>query len=285
MRGKILIIFCIILFQAVVHPAPGFAVSTAVKTQFDYMFTLDVLRNLRIFIENFGTEEQKTKYEEIKKLFNDASESYYAQSFSVSHQKYFGVKERLSELLEIIAGAYLKRTREILDSTSKNSFDIILKYGKNSGLKKYLSMPYDPIEGIKPIKEDEYHFFYDKEAIETYLRSGYKRLELAKSVFEDPELKIVKEKKNKTSSNLDFIIDRYWKTISNCRVAKQYGIEIHKILKINMIGEILRKYNLTSQALSPIFDDRIPEEYKIDANDNLRLIHSIEKERLTKKTK
>jgi len=52
-----------------------------------------------------------------------------------------------------------------------------------------------------------------------------------------------------------------------------------------MVGDILRKYNLSSGALSPIFDDRIPEDFKIDANDNIRLIHSIEKERLTKKTK
>ncbi len=285
MRGKKLVFTCAIVLLLAVYSSPALAVSASVKTQFDYIFTLDALRNIRIFIENFGTDQQKTKYEEIKKLFNDASESYYAQDFSASHQKYFGLKERLAELLENIADSYLKRTQEILDSTSKNSFDVIIKYGKNSGLRKYLTMPYDPLEGVKAIKEDEYHFFYDKEIIETYLRTGYKRLQVARNIYNDPDLKIIKDKKNRTSANMDFIIESYWKTISICRVSKQYGIEIHKILKVNMVGDILRKYNLSSGALSPIFDDRIPEDFKIDANDNIRLIHSIEKERLTKKTK
>ena len=59
-----------------------------------------------------------------------------------------------------------------------------------------------------------------------------------------------------------------------------YGLEIHKILNINKLGDILRKYNLTAQRLNPIFDDRIPEDYKLDAIDNKKLIYSLEKKRL-----
>ena len=68
--------------------------------------------------------------------------------------------------------------------------------------------------------------------------------------------------------------------ISSCRTAKLYGIEIHKIMNINELIRILEKYELNLNELDPIFDDRIPEEYKVDANDNIKLIHTLEMKRL-----
>jgi len=60
-------------------------------------------------------------------------------------------------------------------------------------------------------------------------------------------------------------------------------IEIHKILKAHEIVAIQNKYGIKGNTLEPIFDDRIPEEYKVDANDNMSLVHSIEKSRLQKR--
>ncbi len=261
-----------------------FAVSESVRAQNDYIFTLGVLREIRVIVDNFGDQEHKNQYEAVKAQFNTASEEFYAQNFSSSCQKYHNVKERLIVLMESIADNYIKRTQAILDSTSKSSFDIIIKYGNKGGLKQYFTRAYNPVEDIKPYKEEEYHFFHDKETIERYLRNGYKKLEEAKRIFNDSDLAILKKKKRKTPANLDYIIGRYTIAVSRCRLGKQYGIEIHKLIKSHLIGDILKKYNLTDQALDPIFDDRIPEEYKVDANDNLTLVHSIEKERLDNRT-
>ena len=261
-----------------------FAVSESVKAQNDYIFTLGVLREIRVIVDNFGDQEHKNQYEAVKAQFNTASEEFYAQNFSSSCQKYHNVKERLIVLMESIADNYIKRTQAILDSTSKSSFDIIIKYGNKGGLKQYFTRAYNPVEDIKPYKEEEYHFFHDKETIERYLRNGYKKLEEAKRIFNDSDLAILKKKKRKTPANLDYIIGRYTVAVPRCRLGKQYGIEIHKLIKSHLIGDILKKYNLTDQALDPIFDDRIPEEYKVDANDNLTLVHSIEKERLDNRT-
>lgn len=261
-----------------------YAVSESVKAQNDYIFTLGILREIRIIVDNFGDQEHKNQYEAVKAQFNTASEEFYAQNFTSSCQKFYNVKERLIVLMEAIADNYIKRTQSILDSTSKSSFDIIIKYGNKGGLKRYFTRAYNPVEDIKPYKEEEYHFFHDKETIERYLRHGYRKLEEAKKIFNDSDLAILKNKKKKTSVNLDYIIGRYSIIVTRCRLGKQYGIEIHKLIKSHLIGEILKKYDLTDKALDPIFDDRIPEEYKVDANDNLTLVHSIERERLASRS-
>ena len=271
----------VLIISMLMYSTGVFAVSAAVKSQEDYIFTLDTLREMRVIIENFGTPELKTQHEEIRAQFIRASEEFYAQNYASSHQKFYNVKERLVTLLEAVSGMYIERTKNILDSTQKASFDIIIKYTKKGGILHYFKKPFNPVEDIKPYKEEEYHFFYDRETIERYIHRGYKKLEEAKNTLKEEDLKIIKNKKNKTSPNLDYMIERHQKAISDCRLAKQYGIEIHKLVKSNQVGDILRKYNLSGAALDPIFDDRIPEEYKVDANDNLKLIHAIEKERLT----
>ncbi len=280
MRGIKKLIGCLIFTFLVHDPSTLLAVSSAVKSQEDYVFTLDVMRSLKVIVENFGDPDQLKKYDEIKSQFTSASEEFYAQNFVSSYQKFYNLKERIVTLSEIVSEMYIKRTKEILDSTTKDSFDILLKYSRSGGLIKYVKKPFDPVFGIKNYKEEEYHFFQDKEIIERYLRNGYKKLQDARNVLNDQDFQYVKNKKTRTSENLDFIITRNMKAISDCRLGKQYGIEIHKIIKVHLIGEIQKKYNLPNIPLDPVFDDRIPEQYKVDANDNLRLIHAIEKERL-----
>ncbi len=273
----------LVILSIASFPASGNAISSAAKSQIDYAFTLNHIRELRVIVENFGDEEQKKQFEDIKSLFNTASEEFYAQNFVSSYQKFYNLKERLSTLMESIADMYIKRSQNILDSTSKASFDILINYSKDGPLAKYFRKSFNPLEDVKPYKEEEYHFFHSRETIERYLRGGYKSLQDARNILADPDMEVIKTKKNKTSANLDFMINRYASAVDNCRLAKQYGIEIHKMIKVHQIGDIQRKYNIAGATLEPVFDDRIPEEFKVDANDNVKLIHSIEKERLTKK--
>lgn len=262
----------------------SFAVSTAVKAQNDYFLTLSLLRQIRIMIENFGDDATKNKYQEIQTLFQTASEEYYGQNFDSSHQKYYKVKQELVALTDTLATLYINRAQQILDSTSKQSFDIMIKYDKNSTLKKYFQKPYNPVEEIKPYNPEEYHLFFDRETIERYLKNGYRKLQEAKNIYNNQDVIYLKSKKIIKHDELEFIIKQYMAVIDYCRLAKQYGIEIHKMVKVHQLDTIQRKYGLASNKLDPIYDDRIPEEFKVDANDNMSLVHSIEKARLEKKT-
>ena len=100
----------------------------------------------------------------------------------------------LISILETIDDLYLKRTKEILDSTSKESFDTLIEYSKESGLAQYFVRPYDPLRDVKPYESDKFHLFHDKQKIENYLREGYKKYHKAKSIFEDPEIAILRKR-------------------------------------------------------------------------------------------
>jgi len=270
----------------------AYAISSAAKSNIDYYNTITLLRNLRIMVMNFADDSMKTKYESTKNTFQRCAEDYYAREYtyvdkdSKKHQlRFTEVKIELSALYSTMAELYLKRTKEILDSTSKNSFDILISYGRQSGMARYFGKPFDPLKDIKPYKEKEYHFFQDKQTIENYLREGYKRLQDARRMYNDPDLKIVIDKKEKKFGDLDFIMGRYADVIETCRQAKQYGIEIHRILKKHEVTSIMKRHNLSSASLDPVFDDRIPDIFKVDANDNLKLIHTHELARAGKAPK
>lgn len=259
-----------------------FAISPSVKSAKDYTFTLSTLRSLKIMVENFPEDGIKEKYDEVLAMFREASENYYGQDFTKAHIQYKNVKKELMDLVQLIAKKYLDRTKEILDSTSKDAFDILIEYSRESGKAAYFRQPFDPLNDVKSYDPATYHFFFDRETIERYLKTGYEQYQSAKRTYENPELDIIKERKRIQSDDYNFIISHYTSVIERCRLGKQYGIEIHRIINNNELGEILRQYKLNGEQLSPIFDDRIPSSYKVDANDNLRLIHAVEIQRWEK---
>ncbi len=270
-----------LLACTVLYGGQLYAISAAVRSYQDYTLTLGTLRNMQIMVENFGDEQLRKKHAEIKTMFQDASETQYSQNFTSSELKFKKLKTELIKILEAVDDIYLKRTKMILDSTSKESFDVLLEYGKEGGMAKYLGKPFDPLKDKKTIDPSMYHLFHDRGKITTYLREGYKKYEKAMSLFNDPDIAYLKKKANPTSQSVNLILTSLAEVVYLCREAKQNGIEIMKILYMKEEGKSLVKYKITHGSIIPIFDDRIPEKYKVDANDNLRLIHSVEQKRLT----
>lgn len=282
-----------------------YSLSASAKSQADYVFTLELLRNIKIMVDNFPNDEAqnqgqgkdqtqqtaqenasiKKKYDEIQVKFQKAGETYYGQNFTDSYNQFRNVKLELILLMEIINKNYLKRTKEILDSISKESFDVLIQYSKNSGLATYFRKPHDPLYDNKPYNQKNYHFFHDKQRIETYLKNGYKKYQQALNLYNDPEIKILKKKKSLPSKNLNYIIEKYIGVVFLCREAKQYGIEIYKIgIKNYELDEPIKKVEKPirfGEAVEPIRDDRIPDKFKIDANDNMLLIHTVEKQKIS----
>jgi hypothetical protein len=273
----------LILLIVVTGTINSYSISPIEKSSKDYTLTLETIRNIRIMVENFGDDELKKKYADLRIQFQDASESYYGQDFTNSASKFKKVKMELISILGVIDDLYLRRTKEILDSTSKDTFDSLIEYSKQSGFAAYFARPYDPLKDVKPYDSDKYHLFHDRERISSYLREGYKKYQTAKSIYEDPEIALLRKKTTLTLKNINFIINRFSDVIILCRQAKECGIEIHRVKNINELGKSMVKYNVSHGSIIPIFDDRIPEKFKIDANDNMRFIHAVELKKLQKK--
>ncbi len=263
------------------------AVSSSVKATDDYYYTMNVIRKLNNIVSNYPSEINKTNFEKIKDLFNQAGINYYGLSYSDAVIKFMNLKKELIIFTEIVAKNYLERTKLILDSTTKETFDIIIDFNKYSSFAQYFNRPFNPLEDIKPYNDQysskDFHFFYDREKIEAYLQQGYKSYQLALRKFNNPDIDLLKKKKKMTSVDMNSVINNYMNIIDMCREGKQYGIEIYKIRNINDLGEIQKKHNILGKKMRTIFDDRIPNDYKVDAIDNENLIYSIEIKHLNKK--
>ncbi len=196
---------------------------------------------------------------------------------------FYELKLQLLDMYSNMAALYITRTKDILDGTSQEATDILIEYGKGSGLSKYFfARPVDPLRDVKPYDADKYHYFRSRATIEDYLNSGYRYLEEARNVYTDVDYRYILTKETKTTRELTFMIEKHRAAIIKCRQAKECGIAIHKILNLHDLDGILRKYDVNDTYVQryPIYDDRIPEKYKVDATDNRRLIWAVEKRRI-----
>jgi hypothetical protein len=281
--------FILLLFAA---GTDTHALSTAAKSENDYIYLMHHLRDVQVMIDNFASDQQRQKYTDLTNDFRNASVDFYAHNFiffdknaKKYRMKFYHVKLKMSELLDEMAKAYIDRTSDILRTTSKDSFNILIKFTKG-GYSKYFNRPIDPqsrVQGEKIYKTDEYHLYHDKATIEQYLRKGYKMLEDAKRIYDHPDMQTVKAKTEKNNYDVNYMVDGYLNVVKLCRQSKQYGIEIYRIIRKNNIYAIQKKYetyNIPITNPEPVFDVRIPENYKIDANDNIRLVHSHELKKL-----
>lgn len=258
----------------------SFSISVAVKVESDYRTVLQNFRFISSSIENFANNDQKKKFEDIKTLFTNASAEYYARNYDSSLKKFIKTKEDLAVLLDALTIVYLNRSKEILDSTTKAAFEILINYTKQTYKSKSLRKPFDPIENIKTHSEKDYHLFHDRDKIEKYLNIGYEKLGEANLAYKDPDLEYTKSKKSKSRQNIEFLLERYTNIITLCKQAKMYGIEIYKIINADKIGSILVKYNIPGMQIENIYDDRIPDGYKLDAIDNNNIVYAVEKKKI-----
>lgn len=298
MNFKNSIIITALLFLTIFITSNTFAVSSSVKSQQDYNFMLTTMQTLRIIILNFGTEEQKQKYEDLKAKFQKAAERHYSQSFvaetsltentdpdnnqQASVEMFYQLKLEVNTLFQEIANQYITRTKSVLDSTATKATDIIIEYSKNSGLATYFYRPIDPLKEKKPYKTEEYHYFHKRDTIERYLKNGYKLLEDARRIYKHPDYVYINSKKKYTSRELDFLISKHLNVIKLTRNAKKSGIAIYQLINESNLDAIMKKYDITMGQIIkyPVYDDRIPEKYKVDMIDANNMIFDVEVKRI-----
>ncbi|MFW6365021.1 MAG: hypothetical protein ACOC2H_00945 [Spirochaetota bacterium] len=289
----------ILTLLILLFPISVCALSNAELSQKEYRYTLSLIRELNIIVQNFGTDEEREEYETIRRNFQRAAERHYARDFititalseqtaaidnsTTSVDLFYELKLQLLEMYSTMAAVYLARTNNILEGTAREATDILIEYGKGSGLAKYFfARPVNPRTDIKPYDADKYHYFRERATIEAYLHDGYKYLEQARNVYQDVDFQYIKTKDVKSTRDLTYMIEKHRAAIIICRDAKECGIAIYKILNLHDLDGILRKYGVNDQSVIrfPIYDDRIPEQYKVDATDNRNLIWTVEKKRI-----
>lgn len=280
-------------------PVSLYSVSNAVISNQDYRYSLEILRDLNIIISNFGTDSEKEEFLKIRSNFQVAAERHYGRHFvnvtSLTYKKekaeeretsidlFYDLKLQLIDLYSTLSEFYIFRTQELLDSIAKESTDIIIEYGRGGGKSKYFfSRPIDPLTDVKPYDADKFHYFRVRSSIEQYLDSGYRYLNDARRVFDDVDYIYIMSKERKTNRELSYIIEKHRAAIILARQSKESGIEIYRTLNVHKMTEILGKYDVSNQKILqfPIYDDRIPEQYKVDATDNRKLLFSVEKQRI-----
>lgn len=268
----------------------AFAISAAVRSGKDYAYTTYVLREMKPMMINFDSDENKKMQESLMKNFEEATLEYYGTNYDSSSTKYFNLKLEIIKALEKVCTMYIDRTKEILTATSidNSTVETFITYNKHSGYASYFNKPFDPQLDVKPYSEKftsrDFHFFYDSQKVETYLRNGHFNYNEAKRFFNDPEIAFIKTRKRLKSEQLNYIIDKYIGAIEFCRNAKQSALEIYKIKNEFNTGFIQDKYHLRKDQITPIFDDRLPEKFKVDAIDNVKLLYPVELDKRKKLT-
>ncbi len=294
MRFKKIILLITLLIPHSIYP-----VSNAVISNQEYRKSLEILRELNIIISNFGTDTEKENLKKIRDNFQIAAQRHYGRHFinisSLTYKKeksseketsidlFYDLKLQLIDLYSELSQFYIFRTQEILDSIAKETVDIIVEYGRGGGRSKYFfSRPIDPLKDNKPYDADKFHYFRIRATIEEYLDCGYRNLEDAQKVFDDVDYIYIMSKDKKTNKELSFILQKHRDAIKLARQGKECGIAIYQTLYTHKMSEILYKYDVSSHKVTqfPIYDDRIPEPYKVDATDNRKLLFSVEKQRI-----
>ena len=285
---KLIKITALVITSIILIYSDAFAISAAVRSGKDYAYTTGILREMKPMMTNFKTDESQKAFDLLMKNFEEATLEYYGTNYDSSSIKYFNLKLELIKALEKLSSLYIERTKEILTATSvdNNTIEVFITYNKHSGYASYFNKPFDPLKDVKPYDDKftakDYHFFFDSQKVESYLRNGHFNYNEAKRQFDDPEIVFIKSRKKIKPDQLNYIIDKYISTIRSCRTAKQSALEIYKVKNEFSTGSIQDKYGLRKDQITPIFDDRLPEKYKVDAIDNIKMLYPVELERRKK---
>ncbi len=264
------------------------AISAAVRSSKDYKLTTGVLREMKPMVTNFKTDSIQKTFDDLMKKFEEATLEYYGSRYDSSSIKYYNLKLELIKALEILCDIYQKRTDEILKATAadNSAVEVFITYDKHSGYATYFNRPFDPTKDVMPYDDKftakDYHFFWDSEKVESYLRDAHFNYNEAIRIINDPEIVFFKSRKKMTHEQINYIVDKYVASLQFFRTSKKQALEIYKLKNEFNTGSIQDKYGLRKDQITPIFDDRIPDKFKVDAVDNSKLLYPIELERRKK---
>lgn len=299
----------LLVFLSSVNFQRIFAESPAEKAKAKRSETLKDLVFIDIPIRNFGDDDKKNRYNEIKKKYSVALGFFFEENYVESYRSFLDAQTELDKLYEEMSAAYIDRTSAILQDALQQVVEVELKYAPNTEfVQRFLRDREAPKE--KPLYDPkDFHLVYDKYAIIDALNKGYELLGISRrasieaqeveKVFEpqlesdDPAIKNMRIE-NRDPKVRRIRLDTYKKVIENCRQAKLNALYVFQLLHRNRMylvqkgefsseapydakqGEFNQNYYVREKKLDPIFDPRIPDKYKIDGSDSLNRWHDEE---------
>ncbi|MDH5717199.1 MAG: hypothetical protein OEZ22_06140 [Spirochaetia bacterium] len=257
------------------------AISAAEKAREKRVELMDAIVFLNTAVTNFGTGEQKNQYDEFKSKSSKALAFYFEENYSEAYKQFLEVQLDIEKLLENLSSQYIERSEKMMSELVTEVMDINIEYDKRG---EYVTQTLKNKEPNLQRTYDHvnYHLTYDKRPMTFSIDYGYKDLGTAKKVRQraiDIE-KHLEEGQKLTPRHRKERIEKYIATIKICRKAKDKALNIHRLNNRNDIYSVQTQYKdnpyMVEKKLDPVFDTRIPDEYKIDANDNLNRIHEKE---------
>lgn len=259
--------------------------SAAEKAKDKRIENLHYLVFLEVPMKNFGTDAQKEKLKEIKKDYTKGLSFFFEGDYLQSYLDFITVQKKLEKLYEELSLNYITRTTELLQDSNSKVVDITIKYHKKSErVKRFLrdrDVSRKPPE-LQPYDPQNFHLTYHKKPITDNIELGYKRVGDAKRIRQqamDVE-KYLENNKKLTPSMRKMRIEHYMAAIRLCREGKLNAIKVYQLISANENYTVQTTYKdnyySVEKRLNPVFDQRIPEKYRIDANDSHNRIHAEE---------
>jgi len=279
-KGSLRFFAQILLLLFVAQPASSLTVSEKAKIKRGQ--TLDLMVFLEVPLKNFQTPEFEKEYAEIKAKFRASLTYYYEVNYLESYRGFLETLVLLEKLYEKLSLQYIDRTNQMLQNAAQTIVNVEIEFHKRA-IKNTLfdrdrlapkeKQMYDPTE---------FHFTYTKRDISSNLEMGYNILTEAKEIRQmamDVD-KFLEEDKEMDPNTRLRRVEMYRAVISRCRQSKQNAVQAFRLINKHEVYKVQDQFKNNYYAkeynLDPVFDPRIPDQYKVDASDSLNRLHSEE---------
>lgn len=278
-------LFAAIILFAMVGLQPAHSLTVSEKAKIKRGQTLDLMVFLDIPLKNFKSEELDKDYAEIKKKFRASLTYYYEVNYLESYRGFLETLEMLEKLYEKISLNYIDRTTQILQNAAETIVGVEIEFHKRANKNTLFGRDRIAPKEKQMYDPKEFHFTYTKRDIASNLEMGYNILTDAKMIRQramDVDKFLEEDKELDPDTRLKRV-EYYRGVINLCRQAKQNAIQAFRLINKHEVYKVQEQFKNNFYAkeynLDPVFDPRIPNQYKVDASDALNRLHS-EEERI-----
>lgn len=260
-------------------------------------------------------KDRVKQYNEIKRVYQEGLVYFFEGSYINAYNRFLDSQRRTENLLEGLSQSYLDRSEHMMrdaieqkDSNSEEDLpivDISIEYGPNSKMRKDFTQDRESPKEQRRYNPRLFHYATNKYHIEANMEKGYNTLGKAREVREEAlmiDAALPKHRKT-TPDHVKKRIEYYLATIRLSRQAKENAYFIFQLKypydnyalqnptgktekRDEKNGEVPaldgKQMNwaenpyLTLKDLHPIFDLRVPTEYRRDAVDARSMVYNEE---------
>ncbi|MDH4263093.1 MAG: hypothetical protein OEV78_08620 [Spirochaetia bacterium] len=260
-----------------------YSISIAEKAREKVVENRQFIYSLEIPMKNFGSTEQKNDYNAIKDQYMIGLGYFYEGNYVNSYKELLDAQIKLDKLYEKISMDYIERTTKILQELVKSAVEIDIEFNKDSDLVRRFQTDREAPKEKVAYDPKKFHFVYDKRTIARNIALGFSHLGDAKRIRDEAvsfEEKNYEEGQKVDPAIYKYRLNNYQSVIDLCRAGKKNAFNVYQLINRNEVYSVQKDFKgnrfARESKLLPVFDPRIPDNYKIDASDTLNLVHEDE---------